>query len=281
MIFLRSTRNELIKIVLKPRSYLGLAAITGLVGIILFALKADGLSMISFVTASFEQTLRFEGNLLNGNLVAFIVLQMLIIHIPLLVALVTGDLISGEAAMGTLRLLVSKPISRTQLLLSKFLAGGIYTLLVVLWLGFLAVIVGQWLFGVGDLMVLNSDGLVILQADDVNWRYAGGFCVAFLALLTVSSLSITLSCFSDNSIGPIVSTMAIILLFTIIVTLDVPIFDPIRPYLFTTHMAAWRSFFEDPLPWESIKKSIYILLGHNLLLIGISLFAFHRKDITV
>jgi ABC-2 type transport system permease protein len=260
---------------------LGLAAITGLVGIILFALKADGLSMISFVTASFEQTLRFEGNLLNGNLVAFIVLQMLIIHIPLLVALVTGDLISGEAAMGTLRLLVSKPISRTQLLLSKFLAGGIYTLLVVLWLGFLAVIVGQWLFGVGDLMVLNSDGLVILQADDVNWRYAGGFCVAFLALLTVSSLSITLSCFSDNSIGPIVSTMAIILLFTIIVTLDVPIFDPIRPYLFTTHMAAWRSFFEDPMPWESIKKSIYILLGHNLLLIGISLFAFHRKDITV
>ncbi len=124
MIFLRSTRNELIKIALKPRSYLGLAAITGLVGIILFALKADGLSMISFVTASFEQTLRFEGNLLNGNLVAFIVLQMLIIHIPLLVALVTGDLISGEAAMGTLRLLVSKPISRTQLLLSKFLAGG-------------------------------------------------------------------------------------------------------------------------------------------------------------
>jgi ABC-2 type transport system permease protein len=281
MIFLRSTRNELIKIALKPRSYLGLAAITGLVGIILFALKADGMSMISFVTSSFEQTLRFEGNLLNGNLVAFIVLQMLIVHIPLLVALVTGDLISGEAAMGTLRLLVSKPISRTQLLLSKFLAGGIYTLLIVLWLGFLAVIVGQWLFGIGDLMVLNSDGLVILQANDVNWRYAGGFCVAFLALLTVSSLSITLSCFSDNSIGPIVSTMAIILLFTIIGTLDVPIFDPIRPYLFTTHMASWRSFFEDPMPWESIQKSIYILLAHNLLLIGISLFTFHRKDITV
>lgn len=281
MIFLRSTRNELIKIALKPRSYLGLAAITGLVGIILFALKADGMSMISFVTSSFEQTLRFEGNLLNGNLVAFIVLQMLIVHIPLLVALVTGDLISGEAAMGTLRLLVSKPISRTQLLLSKFLAGGIYTLLIVLWLGFLAVVVGQWLFDIGDLMVLNSDGLVILQADDVNWRYAGGFCVAFLALLTVSSLSITLSCFSDNSIGPIVSTMAIILLFTIIGTLDVPIFDPIRPYLFTTHMASWRSFFEDPMPWESIRNSIYILLGHNLLLVGISLITFHRKDITV
>jgi ABC-2 type transport system permease protein len=127
MIFFHSTRNELIKIALKPRSYLGLAAITGLVGIILFALMADGMSMISFVTASFEQTLRFEGKVLNGNLVAFIILQMLIVHIPLLVALVTGDLISGEAAMGTLRMLMTKPITRTQLLMSKFLAGGIYT----------------------------------------------------------------------------------------------------------------------------------------------------------
>jgi ABC-2 type transport system permease protein len=206
---------------------------------------------------------------------------MLIVHIPLLVALVTGDLISGEAAMGTLRMLVSRPISRSQLLLSKFLAGGIYTLLIVIWLGVLAVVVGRFLFGPGDLMVLNSDGLIIIQEQDVAWRYLGGFCVAFLALLTISSLSICLSCFSDNSIGPIVSTMAIILLFTIIGTLDVPVFDPIRPYLFTTHMAAWRSFFEDPLPWDQIKQSIYILILHNLAFMGIALVTFHRKDITV
>ena len=111
MILLHSLYNEIIKIALKPRSYLGLAAITVLVGVIQFALKADGMSIISFVTASFEQTLTFEGNVLNGNLVAFIILQMLLIQIPLLVALVTGDLVSGEAAMGTIRMLATKPIS--------------------------------------------------------------------------------------------------------------------------------------------------------------------------
>ena len=234
MIFFHSTRNELIKIALKPRSYLGLAAITGLVGIILFALVADGMTVISFVTASFEQTLRFEGKVLNGNLVAFIILQMLIVQIPLLVALVTGDLISGEAAMGTLRMLMTKPITRTQLLMSKFLAGGIYTFLIVLCLGFMAVGIGRYLFGPGDLMVLNSDGLVILQEGD-----------------------------------------------TIINALDVPVFDPISPLLFTTHMAAWRSFFEDPVPWQQIKQSSLVLIVHNILFIGISIFTFNRKDITV
>jgi ABC-2 type transport system permease protein len=280
MIFIKSIYNEVIKIALKPRSYLGLAAITVLVGVILFALKSDGMSIISFVTSSFEQTLSFEGNVLNGNLVAFIILQMLIVQIPLLVALVTGDLVSGEAAMGTIRMLLTQPISRTQLLLSKFIAGGIYTLIVIIWLGFMSVIMGKILFGSGDMMVLNSDGLVILQEADVNWRYLGGFLVAFLALFTVSSLSICLSCFTDNSIGPIVTTMAIILLFTIIGTLDVHVFDSVRPLLLTTHMASWRSFFEDPLPIQEIKNSVLILLIHNILLISISIYVFNKKDIT-
>jgi ABC-2 type transport system permease protein len=277
---LKSTRNEFIKIAAKPRSYLGLVAVTVLVGVILFALKADGMSFISFVTASFEQTLTFEGSILNGNLVAFIILQMLVIHIPLLVALVTGDLVSGEAAMGTIRMPATKPISRTQLILSKFLAGGVYTMLIVAWLGFMAVVVGKLMFGSGDLMVLNSDGLVILQEADINWRYLGGFGVAFLAMLTVSSLSITLSCFSENSIGPIVTTMAIITLFIIIGTLDVSIFDPIRPFLFTTHMASWRSFFEEPLPTRDILQSVVILLAHNVVFVIVALFSFNRKDIT-
>ena len=280
MIFIKSIYNEVIKIALKPRSYLGIAAITVLVGVILFALKSDGMSIISFVTSSFEQTLSFEGNVLNGNLVAFIILQMLIVQIPLLIALVTGDLVSGEAAMGTIRLLLTQPISRTQLLLSKFMAGGIYTLIVIVWLGFMSVIMGKMIFGTGDLMVLNSDGLVILQEADVNWRYLGGFLVAFLALFTVSSLSICLSCFTDNSIGPIVTTMSIILLFTIIGTLDVHVFDSVRPFLLTTHMASWRSFFEDPLPIQDIKNSILILFIHNVLLISISIYVFNKKDIT-
>ncbi len=280
MIFIKSIYNEVIKIALKPRSYLGIAAITVLVGVILFALKSDGMSIISFVTSSFEQTLSFEGNVLNGNLVAFIILQMLIVQIPLLIALVTGDLVSGEAAMGTIRMLLTQPISRTQLLLSKFIAGGIYTLIVIVWLGFMSVIMGKLLFGSGDLMVLNSDGLVILQEADVNWRYLGGFLVAFLALFTVSSLSICLSCFTDNSIGPIVTTMSIILLFTIIGTLDVHVFDSVRPFLLTTHMASWRSLFEDPLPIQDIKNSILILVIHNVLLISISIYVFNKKDIT-
>ena len=63
---LKNTWNELVKILAKPRSYIGFGALTLLIGIILLAMKADGKSFISFVTASFEQTLSFNGEILNG-----------------------------------------------------------------------------------------------------------------------------------------------------------------------------------------------------------------------
>lgn len=279
MMFLKSTYNEWIKIFSKPRSYIGLIALTVLISVIQFGMKADGSTYISFVTASFEQTLMFTGNILNGNLIAFIILQMLIVHVPLLVALVTGDLVSGESAMGTIRMLASKPLSRTTIILSKFLAGAIYTLFLTLWLGILAYFASRYLFGTGDLMVLTSEGLIIHPENDIDWRFLYGFFTAFLSLLTVATLSICLSVFAENSIGPIVTTMAIIILFTIIGTMDVTVFDSIKPYLFTTHMAAWRSFFEDPVPYSAIKESIVVLTIHNLVFVIVATLHFKRKDI--
>jgi len=277
---LRNTYNEFIKIVSKPRSFLGFGALTILISLIIFAMKMDGETIVSFITASFEQTLSFNGKIVNGNLIAFIILQMLVVHIPLLVALVTGDLISGEAAMGTIRMLASKPISRDENCVFKILAGAIYTLLLTIWLGILSLVVSHLVFGSGDLIVLNSDGLVILQEADILWRFGLGFCVAFLALLTVATLSICFSAFAENSIGPIVATMAVIIVFTIIGSLDVTVFDSIKPYLFTTHMASWRSFFEDPIPFESIYQSIIVLIIHIVLLVLITIFKFNKKDIT-
>jgi len=276
----KNTYNELLKIATKIRSYIGIGALTLLILIVLFAMKADGKSYVGFVTASFEQTLSFNGKILNGNLIAFIILQMLIVHVPLLIALVTGDLISGEEATGTVRMLATKPISRTGIVLSKWFAATIYTLIMTLWLGFLSLFVAKWMFGTGDLIVLNSEGLLVLPESELAWRFGLSLLIAFLALWTVATLSMAFSAFAKNSVGPIVSTMSVIILFTIIGTLDVSVFDSIKPFMFTTHMAAWRSVFEDPFPTSTIVESVVVLMLHILVLLGITLYRFNKKDIT-
>jgi ABC-2 type transport system permease protein len=270
---------ELFKIVTKPRSYMGFLAITVIVLLIQFAFYVDGKQYLEFIFQSLQNSFQIEGNILNGALICFIILQMLIVQMPLLVALVTGDLVSGEAASGTIRLLLSKPYSRAQILWAKHIAGSIYTFALILWLGLLALGVGLLVFGTGDLVVLKSDELIILRADDVIWRFIGAFFVAFLSLSVITTFSLMLSCFTDNSITPIVASMSVIIIFTIIGTLDVPLFDTIKPALFTTHMIIWRNLFDNPLPKEQIAISLSVLFGHIVLFLSIAFWHFTRKDI--
>ena len=205
---------------------------------------------------------------------------MLIVHVPLLIALVTGDLLSGESATGSIRMLATKPISRTGIVLSKWLAATLYTLIMTLWMGFLSLVVSQWIFGSGDLIVLNPDGLLIIPNSDLLWRFGFAMGLAFLALWTVATLSLAFSALAKNSVGPIVITMAVIILFTLIGTLDVTVFDEVKFYLFTTHMAAWRIVFEEPFPKQDILQSVGVLVGHIVGLLAFTLFYFNRKDIT-
>ncbi|MFZ1423274.1 MAG: ABC transporter permease subunit [Saprospiraceae bacterium] len=270
---------ELFKISRKPRSYIGFVAITTIVLLIEMALYVDGNNYMQFFLQQLETSFQIEGNLLTGNLVCFIILQTLIIQMPLLVALVTGDLISGEAASGTIRFLLTKPYSRTKILFSKFIAGNIYVAFLLIWLGILALGGGLLIFGDGDHLVLKSEELVILRQGDTLWRFIAAFGIAFLSLGVVAAFSLMLSCFTDNSIGPIVSSMAVIILFTIIGSLELPIFDSIKPFLFTTHMIVWRTMFDNPIDWTLVSNSLLILVFHILLFLGISWYHFKTKDI--
>ncbi|WP_132050909.1 ABC transporter permease [Pseudocnuella soli] len=273
------TSIELFKIFKKPRTYISFAAIAAIIALVQLALYVDGETYLQFVMQSVAETFAIEGKKLNGYFVCYTILQTLLVHVPLLIALVAGDAIAGEANMGTLRLLAAKPVSRTQLVLSKFAASTIYTVSLLFFMAVLSLFVSLLIFGKSDLMVFKSDMLLILPQHDVMWRYAGAFGFAVLAMTTVAALAFLLSVFAENSIGPIISTMSIIILFTILTTMDIPFFNVLKPYLFTNHMLNWKGFFEDPVDYSELLKSMLMLLGHIIAFVSITIFVFRKKDI--
>lgn len=283
-------RIELYKIFKRPRTYISFIGLAGLTLLLQLAFYADGDAYIKFGMAAING-FEFDGIILNGYLVCFIILQTLLIQVPLLVAFITGDSIAGEANMGTLRLLVSKPISRTQLVLSKFFAGIVYTMILLLFLAIVALGLSLLIFKNGDLMVMKSAEVQVLDNADVFWRYLCAFAFATLALSTVAALGLFLSVFSENSVGPIVTTMVIIIFFTIISTMDTPLFSKIKQFIFTTHMIGWKGFFNMALDADGqpiigsignlqhILKSAGILLLHIVGFVGGAIYFFRKKDI--
>ncbi len=291
--FLAVLRIELYKICKRPRRFISFGAIALIVLLVQFALKVNGKDFVQLYTDSQADTfdIPYE-KIQNGYFVCVAVLHMILIHVPLLVALIAGDMISGEASLGTLRLLAGKPVTRTQLLLAKFSASTVYVFLLLIWMALFALLGSMLLFGKEDLVVFKENDLHIIQQADVLWRFFAAFVYAALALTTIAAMALMFSVFSENSLGPIVATVCVVIVFTIIQQLKVPVFeDTINPWSFTTHMLGWKGFFyvektaegatingsiENP---AALIKSGLVLAGYIVLFLFISIRYFNKKDI--
>lgn len=290
-------RIELFKISKRPRTYIAFAAITAIVAIFQFAFKADGQSYMDLMLQSVKDSFELEKTkAINGYFMCYIILNTLLIQVPILVALIAADSISGEANMGTLRLLISKPISRTQLILVKFAAATIFTLLLLLWMAVTALALSLFIFGADDMLIFRVKGeesqILQITKDDILWRYLAAFGYATVALTVIAALSLFLSIFAENSIGPIIATVCIVIVCTIISNINVPIIDRnVKPFLFTSYLVGWKGFFYigtnaegTPIKgslenWPAIRKSLFILIGHIIVIVGASVWIFKRKDI--
>ncbi|MBL7743119.1 MAG: ABC transporter permease subunit [Chitinophagaceae bacterium] len=283
---------ELYKIFKRPRTFIAFGVIAAIIFLIQIALKFGGEEYVGMMMSGLNSTFDAPADqVMNGYFVCFIILNLLLIHVPILVALVAGDMISGEANMGTLRLLVSKPVSRTQLLLVKFTAACIYTFLLLIWVAVLSLFLSMLLFGTNQLFVARGEEVNIISASDILWRYVAAFAFATVGLITVAALSFMLSAFADNSIGPIVATVCVIIVFTILTQMQIPFYDnTIKPYLFTTHMLGWKGFFyvkgEEGVTIErsignlpAIIRSGLILTGYAALFLFTAIWYFKRKNI--
>ncbi|MBK9191609.1 MAG: ABC transporter permease subunit [Crocinitomicaceae bacterium] len=271
-------RSELFKITRRPRTYIGFGAILIIVLALEFAFFAEGETLIGLVFQNLESVFRLEGKIISVNFLTYMLLNVLIIHVPILICLVTGDIISGEAANGSLRLLLQRPYGRVKIYMAKWLAGTIYTIGLILFLALSSYILGYLLFGEGDLIVFRK-GIHVFEASDVSWRFVYAFGMGILSMMVVASLSIMISSFTSNSIGPIVGTIAILIVLNIISTVAVNLMQPVLPYIFTTHFIKWQYFFETEIEWSAIYTGVFVQIGYIILFTTIGLVNFKRKDI--
>lgn len=288
-------RIELFKIFKRPRTYISFGAVAAIVLLFQVGMIFDGKSYLDLILNNVKDTFEVsddvKNGLLNGYFICFAVLNILLVQLPLLVALIAGDAIAGEANMGTLRLSLVKPVSRTRYILIKFAASFVYTIILLIWFALLALFGSMILFGTNTLVVFRAESIEMIEASDVLWRYVAGFGYAAIALTTVSALAFLLSVFAENSIGPIIATMSIVIVFTILSQLNIPIYDnTIKPYLFTSHMVGWKGFFYlkanengairgsvENMP--AILRSMGILLTYIIVFLSTAVYVFRKKDI--
>jgi ABC-2 type transport system permease protein len=273
-------RLEWIKTFGKWRTYIGFIAIFIVLPFLYIGLKLDrGRFLTSSSGFSYlEQNFLIVGNLLNGYFVSQLVMYFLMVHVPFFIALVAGDQIAGEATAGTLRMILIKPPSRIKILTSKAIITIIYTIMLVISLAILSLGLGIILFGTGDMLV-RTEGLLIIPENEIIYRFMISYLLAIIAMGAVAALAFLLSVMVENAIGPIIGTMAIIVVCLIISETPISLFEKIRPFIFTSYTTAWQMAFLDPIPYNDILFAVLYLFIYMLIFFVAAFAIFDRKDV--
>jgi ABC-2 type transport system permease protein len=232
------------------------------------------------------------------------------VFLPVAVAVVAGDSIAGEAAGGTLRYLLVRPVGRTRLLVAKLVSVVVYVLLVVLAVTFTAYATGVFLLGPseaaavgqapggavpggaavpglagqaptagqaagGAVTSLSGAPLSLLQLTE---RTAGAIAFITVSMLGVAAIALFLSTITDSALGSALGALAALVASEVLVTLNAA--TVVQPYLPTRYWLAWIDFFRQPVFWRDIQRGFGIQAVYVVVFLAAAWANFSTKDIT-
>ncbi len=264
-------RREWIKLLFQRRSYLiwgGAFAIPFLISLAFYLARHNpesgggGPPFVERITS-------------NGMFVTLAALFFLIgFLLPLAAAMVAGYMIAGEAELGTLRIVLLRPVRRGSFVLAKWTIAMAY-----LGVGFLLMFASGLLFGgiffglhpivtFSGTTVSVSHGLVLIS---LSMLYG------LAAMACIVSMSLFFSTLTDSSLTALIATIVIYIVITVLIQFSY--FHWLRPWVFPSYLQDFTNFFRDPIYWRPILKGLGIFALWSGVLTFAAYLVFRRKDV--
>jgi ABC-2 type transport system permease protein len=276
--FFRHLKNELWKLFGKKRTYIGFGA---------FVIAQNAILLLFHFSRwqrGFESLLAGNGYMAKEYISALTVAVLLLVPqvlllMPLYTALVGGDLVAKEAEDGTLRMILSRPISRFNLLLAKWAAGGIFCVLLVAVLGLTALGFARVWFPWGNMAVhwQPLEIFSLLRADQGLGLYVCSHAFMALNALTVLSLAFMFSCFNMKPAAATILALSFVIMNLVMEMM--PFMERFHEYLLPHHFRIWILIYQSPIQWEPITQSVIMLAAFSLSTFLIGTAAFQARDI--
>ena len=204
----------------------------------------------------------YSGGLINvslSNLPLNILSILTTVLIPLVIFMAVADLFAAEQENGTIKAVITRPISRNEILISKMISILIYvtSILVVT-------------FVIGLFMGILFGRTQVIDIPKIFIAYV----VSVLPIIPTIFLSILISQLSKSSSS---SVMLSVLIYIIIMLLGI-IFPSISSMIFTSYTNWYKLFIGAQMPIKSILIIVGLLMGYSLVFFSGAYALFEKKE---
>ena len=277
-------RVELAKLVRRPRTWGSILLLCALPTVV-----AVFIAVTHVAPAPGQGPALLSAVLSDGSLYPAAALALVLpIFLPIAVAIMAGDAISGEASSGMLRYLLARPVGRTRLLVAKLISVIAYVLGAVILVAVTAYATGAGLFGTSP-VVVTSRGLAAsavatslsgtpMTPADIAVRTLGAVAFIGVSMLGVASIALFGSTLTDSSLGAALGALAALITSGVLVALNSA--ASVSPYLPTRYWLAWADFFREPILWRNIERGFAIQGIYVAVFLAAAWANFATKDVT-
>jgi len=212
----------------------------------------------------------------NGVFLSFIALSLLLILVlPVVVAVVAGDSIAGEAGYGTLRYLLAVPAGRTRLLLVKYATIVVWCTAAVFIVSAIALAVGAVLFPVGPVTLLSGT-TVSVGSGLVRVLWVTLYLCA--AMAAIGAIGLAISTFTEHAIGAIAAVMILVVASEVVD--NIPQFASVAPYLPTHWWNSFDALLRTPVDTTTLWHGLLSFAVYAVLFFLIAWARFTSSDVT-
>ena len=212
----------------------------------------------------------------NGLFLVFTAITVSIpFFLPLIIAVVSGDSIAGEAGLGTLRYLLAVPVGRGRLLAVKTLAAATFTAIAVLVVAVVGLLTGTVLFGLHALVLLSGDTVSLGSG---LLRSLGIVVYVTIALFALAAAGLFISTLTENAIAAIASTVSIAVLSALLDA--IPQLSAIHPGLLTDHGLGFGELLRTSIGVADLVRWTAVHLAYAAVFLSLAWSRLKTKDIT-
>jgi ABC-2 type transport system permease protein len=268
---------ELFKLLKQNRTYYALAAIFIIELIVFVIAYYQGAAILDILLNNLKDTFYFSGNLLNGNLLTYMLLNSLWFDIPLILMIVISGMITTEYQDKTLQSIFLQPASKLKFILSKYVLGISFTMVVVLLLAITSFGFSFAIFGKGDLVVY-MDTLNFFESKDAFNRLFLAFVSGSITLVFFSVLSLTLGIIFKETIKTWIFAALLLIISNLLSQIDMP-FLAMDKWFLPKLIDTWQDFFYYEIPLQSVLFKSVMLFVYILMTIAVGVGVFQKRDI--
>jgi len=270
-------KMEGFRLLRQSRTYYALAGVLLIEAVVLLSAYYQGNEIIDILLSQLRESFYFEGTLVNGNLITYLILNSMWFHLPLILMIVVSGLLTSEYKDRTLLTAMMQPVRKVRYLLSKYLVGILFSVIIVLLLSATSLGFSYAIFGRGDLVVL-LDGLNFYEQPNAFLRIVLAFAAGTFSMVFYSVTSLTLAViFKDVTKTWIVSVLFIVI-SNLLMKIDFGSGFLNNVFYFKLNQS-WQFFFYPDIPWSQIILKTSLIVLYTTLMTLLGLFLFKTKDI--